>query len=134
MARILTESRWEDIVEYAHEFDYVDSPGSGYAFDCDAQGNLQSANPNYQVALDAVAKGEMTDKGVVKRERSYRHPAVIACDRCDQEVVLDSSWLNTCRCGSDYDGNGSLLAPRSQWGEETGESLADILGPGELDY
>jgi hypothetical protein len=34
---------------------------------------------------------------------------------------------NTCECGRDYNWGGQLLAPRSQWGEETGETAADIL-------
>lgn len=29
------------------------------------------------------------------------------------------------RCGRDYNSAGSLLAPREQWGEETGETAAD---------
>ena len=36
-------------------------------------------------------------------------------------------FTNTCDCGRDYNMSGELLAPRSQWGEETGESVADIL-------
>lgn len=48
---------------------------------------------------------------------------------CGRYVELYDAFLNTCDCGRDYDGAGNLLAPREQWGEETGESLADILGP-----
>lgn len=41
--------------------------------------------------------------------------------RCD-------GFTNTCgACGADYNGSGQQLAPRSQWGEETGESLEEIL-------
>ena len=37
-------------------------------------------------------------------------------------------FTNTCdRCGDDYNSAGQRLAPREQWGEETGESAADIL-------
>lgn len=50
------------------------------------------------------------------------------------EVKCCGAWMacdgftNTCdRCGRDYNSSGQELAPRSQWGEETGESLADIL-------
>jgi hypothetical protein len=32
------------------------------------------------------------------------------------------NFTNTCSCGADYNFSGSKLAPRSQWGEETGES------------
>jgi len=48
------------------------------------------------------------------------------CVRCGAHVTL-SGFTNTCECGADYNGAGELLAPRSQWGEETGESVADIL-------
>ena len=37
------------------------------------------------------------------------------------------SFTNTCECGRDYSFDGSLLAPRSQWGYETGETASDIL-------
>ena len=43
-------------------------------------------------------------------------------------VVQLGGFTNTCsKCGADYNWAGQRLAPRSQWGEETGESLADIL-------
>ncbi len=46
---------------------------------------------------------------------------VIKC-RCGKKLSLDSSWANECEeCGREYNGFGQLLAPRSQWGEETGE-------------
>jgi len=54
-------------------------------------------------------------------------PAILLC-YCGAEVVLDSGFTNTCvECERDYNWNGSLLAPREQWGEETGESVSDIL-------
>lgn len=45
--------------------------------------------------------------------------AVLRC-HCGRQVHL-WSFTNTCDCGSDYNMSGSLLAPREQWGEETGE-------------
>jgi hypothetical protein len=45
---------------------------------------------------------------------------VMRCD-CGQEVWLYSVWSNECDCGLCYNGSGQQLAPRSQWGEETGE-------------
>ena len=47
------------------------------------------------------------------------------CD-CGAEVEL-GGFTNTCECGADYNMSGQRLASRSQWGEETGESIADIL-------
>lgn len=55
----------------------------------------------------------------------------VVCD-CG-ETVACTGFTNTCeRCGRDYNWNGTLLAPRSHWGEETGETEADILGPQKL--
>jgi len=41
-------------------------------------------------------------------------------------IVECHSFTNTCDCGRDYNWAGRLRAPRSQWGEETGEHWADI--------
>ena len=59
------------------------------------------------------------------RRREGRCPAVGRCS-CGREVVL-GGFTNSCECGRDYNSAGQELAPRSQWGEETGESLSDIL-------
>lgn len=45
---------------------------------------------------------------------------------CGREVGL-LFFTNTCECGRDYNMSGQLLASREQWGEETGESVSDIL-------
>jgi hypothetical protein len=46
---------------------------------------------------------------------------------CSRKVVLSSGWANKCpnfeNCQSEYNGAGQRLAPRSQWGEETGEQF-----------
>ena len=54
---------------------------------------------------------------------SLLSPKVIEC-RCGCHIELWSSWANEClNCEAEYNGSGQLLAPRSQWGEETGESF-----------
>ena len=61
-----------------------------------------------------------------RAEDGYVEPAVLRCD-CGHNLQL-YAFTNTCeRCGRDYNSSGQGLAPRSQWGEETGESLGDIL-------
>jgi hypothetical protein len=41
---------------------------------------------------------------------------------CGRTLELYSSWSNECgKCGTEYNGFGQKLAPRSQWGYETGE-------------
>lgn len=48
--------------------------------------------------------------------------------KCCNQWMYCGGFTNTCeKCGKDYNWNGSLLASRSFWGEETGESLSDIL-------
>lgn len=43
---------------------------------------------------------------------------------CNAEVALSSGWANACpSCQTEYNGAGQRLAPRSQWGEETGEQF-----------
>jgi hypothetical protein len=51
---------------------------------------------------------------------------IIRCD-CKREVVCDHHFTNSCECGADYDSSGNRLAPREFWGEETGETYADIV-------
>ena len=52
-------------------------------------------------------------------------PTTVSC-HCGRTVHCPG-FTNTCDCGTDYNFAGVRLAPRSQWGEETGESAADIL-------
>jgi len=55
-----------------------------------------------------------------------REPKVIEC--CGEELPCPN-FTNTCpHCSADYNWAGQRLAPRSQWGEETGESVEEILG------
>lgn len=55
-----------------------------------------------------------------------RPPKTIQC-ACGSSVACNG-FTNTCSgCGADYNMSGQLLASRSQWGEETGESADDIL-------
>lgn len=58
---------------------------------------------------------------------------IVKCE-CGREVECEHSrFTNTCICGRDYNFNGELLADRSEWGTETGESYIDVLNP-EYDY
>ena len=51
---------------------------------------------------------------------------VIQCCGVDLECP---NFTNTCsNCGTDYNWTGQSLAPRSQWGEETGEHPSDCVG------
>jgi hypothetical protein len=109
-------------VSYTREFRFVDNEHAGFSFDCDENGVIEFKNEwgeaNYQKCLDGTY--EVEDLGIQAREWRHRVPGVILCD-CEHEVTL-GNFTNTCyECGADYNSRGNRLAPRSQWGEETGE-------------
>lgn len=58
----------------------------------------------------------------------------IVCNNCKAEVILLDPLTNTCSCGTDYNGFGQELAPRSQWGWDTGETVADIINYRDDDF
>lgn len=85
----------------------------------------------YTTYVPITGTGEMVTRKVSKGEivtyGKYVHtPAVGECNRCGRDVHL-SGFTNTCECGTDYNMSGQMLAHRSQWGEETGETVDDIL-------
>lgn len=50
--------------------------------------------------------------------------------RCDCGVVVDCVRdVNPCDCARDYNMSGQVLAPRHEWGEETGEHPSDLQFP-----
>lgn len=90
-------------------------------YERDEEGDL-----SYVPGTGHRVKVKLLDMGVVTHHHSYVQPAVGEC-ACDAHVEL-RGFTNTChKCGRDYNTSGQLLAPRSQWGEETGESVSDIL-------
>lgn len=125
---IISERHTETRVWYERYFKDNDCPGAGYSFECDESGNplplkWPEAERNWQGCI--TGEFNVTDKGIERKETSYNVPAVGRCE-CGREVSLDG-FTNTCECDRDYNSAGQLLAPRSQWGEETGEYLSDIL-------
>ena len=46
------------------------------------------------------------------------------CKACGGVVTITNGWANSCSdCDTEYNGAGEALAPRGQWGAETGESF-----------
>ncbi len=65
----------------------------------------------------------------LRREAVHTHRGevsrlVIRCECGDELLCLRNT--NTCSCGRDYNMSGQELAPRSQWGQETGEHPVDV--------
>ena len=131
MMRILKPRQLHEHREFRLVFERVGRGGSGYSFPCDQAGNVdqESLPPAARDHYGACVGGRNGTVyiGVVEHEHSWWEPALGECEVCGREVILDR-FTNTFECGADYNGSGQLLAPREQWGEETGESLADILG------
>jgi len=127
--QIIRHKEFRESISYALIFDLVDEPSHGYGFTCDKEGVVnieklcETARRNYQSCLD---KTHNVKKGRIdKSHHTWSTPTVGLCD-CGREIELDH-FTNTCDCGKDYNSAGQELASRSQWGEETGESVSDIL-------
>jgi hypothetical protein len=124
MATWIRKSERIRSVSYARYFENVDCPGSGYSFPCDEHGNV--ALPDNEAGRENLSKClggvyNVIDRGIETYSHSYTEPGVIKC-HCGRHVTLGSSWANECdNCHREYNQSGQLLAPRSQWGWETGE-------------
>lgn len=130
--QILTRRKRVTAILYRAHYHFANDPDRGFSFDCDKDGVVDTANlaPAGMASLAGCQAGAIDGAriiydGIVRVERSYTEPAIGRCS-CGEQVAL-SSFTNTCDCGADYNTAGQLLSPRSYWGEETGESLSDIL-------
>lgn len=128
---IISESEVIETVYYELFFGYVDGgPHDGFGFPATADGldlpaleRRPAALENYKLCLDGTH--QVKPGRLIELKHRYRQPAVGKCS-CGCEVTLDG-FTNTCdRCERDYNSGGQLLAPRSQWGEETGEAFCDL--------
>lgn len=127
MIEIVTRRRHETAVAFSRVFDWRHDPGAGFAFPCNEAGEIET--PLAPAAAENLARclsGEynVIDRGIERRTWSYTIAAVGRC-RCGRSLSLDA-FTNSCDCGREYNFAGQELAPRSQWGEETGETAGDI--------
>lgn len=124
MTKFIRKRELVEWIEYERAFHLVSDPGSGFSFPCDENGNIKDLQPAGAENLRKCLSGELpvVDGGMYVWHHHYYLPAVIRCD-CGRDVELVFGWLNECECGRGYNGFGQLLAPRSQWGEETGETF-----------
>lgn len=126
--KIIKQSEHVTEVEYSHLYRWRNDPGAGFSFSCDEDGKLHKMTKHARKNYKKCQNGEydVVYLGIQQWERSWINPSVGLCE-CGTEVILDS-FTNTCeRCGRDYNQSGTLLAPREQWGEETGEHWTDVV-------
>jgi len=121
---------WETV--YDIFFGYVGHERSwGFGFDCDRNGTVDTsklnpaAHANYLACLTGTVHGRKVIGGVIRSNEVRHITERIGKCPCGERITL-SHFTNTCSCGRDYNSSGTELAPRSQWGEETGETYADI--------
>lgn len=124
MTTFIRKSRRITETFHVLRFENPEVRGAGWAFMCDANGTLTEkltgeALDNYRMCISTL-RGE-----IVERTNNYVRPAIIRCN-CGCHVTLDR-FTNTCDCGADYNLSGQLLAPRSQWGSETGETATETM-------
>ena len=86
----------------------------------------QSQERNLNDLKKKAAEGTLVDKGIHGQNFSFQVPKIGLCE-CGTEVELTGFTCTCPGCGRDYNSSGNELASRAQWGEETGETAADIL-------
>lgn len=101
-------------MKYIHDAVFEDRNGERryYSKEYDHRHDAEMARVDIQ---DKVKPGECVTWNKV-------YP-VVTC-QCGEEVHC-VSFTNTCSCGADYNFAGQELAPREQWGEETGETWSE---------
>lgn len=134
MIEIIREMRQVTRVRYELRWDSISMYGGGYSFPCNEHGMLLAHNEFSDELMTRLAMDnykrmfnhpDFTFVGVIRLVDRWMEPRVGRCI-CGAEVVLND-FTNTCdECWRDYNVSGQLLAPRSQWGEETGEHPADV--------
>lgn len=127
---IIKESERIEATYYEKNYWRKDDRSSGYGFACDKHGkiNFRKLKAKPQACENYLYCEQHQDEFNIETRQyhhSYLQPAVGRC-QCGVEIEL-GGFTNTCDCGRDYNWAGQELADRSQWGEETGESLSDIL-------
>ena len=109
---------------YRHYFTLKEDAAYGSSFECDKDGKVLRQRSK-KLFEDTMVNSNYQYEGIKESYNTWVEPGIIKCS-CDRELIL-FGFTNTCDCGKDYNQSGQLLALRSQWGEETGESLGDIL-------
>jgi hypothetical protein len=122
------KATWAEETKHYLHFDSLEISGSGFCFDCDGEGHVDTSvfTP---ILLESWKVANDTSRFARRFQtitRRIKTPALWKCD-CGQAMECEG-FTNTCpKCGTDYNWGGQHLAPRSCWGEETGEYPSDII-------
>jgi len=123
---IIKERERVETEYFTHDFVRRDIKGSMFSFPCEQSGYLLNLNPaaieNYRMCVSG--EYDVIDCGIRPHTSSHTEPAIGICNKCGEKVELSDSFANPCdKCGTEYNAFGQELAPREQWGWETGEQF-----------
>jgi hypothetical protein len=100
-------------------WDWEDSPGSGYSFECDSKGDifLENLAPAGLDSLELCLNSQNLIGPEIRLEvRSWTDPGIGLC-HCGAEVKLDSDPSECLSCHRIYNMSGQELAPVQHWEE-----------------
>jgi hypothetical protein len=131
--RDLERRSFAERTEYSLDFENAEG-GGGFTFPCSEDGEVDMSELQEAAIanLNGCLSGEIPTKGpgqIVSSTYQYAIAGSGIC-ACGRKVWLYDTDCNQCECGVEYFSNGDPMAPREQWGEETGETLSDIMGLG----
>lgn len=123
----MVHSKFTVIEDYALSYEWRNSPGSGFSFPCDKDGNRYpnpGSDENYENCVNGTYDVEFL--GIADYSRPYTEPAYGQCE-CGRTVYLDRDFGHgiDCNCGRIYNMSGSELNPRSQWEERWEDDSAN---------
>ena len=98
----------------------VRDPAEEFRFERERTSSPHAAD----VPMEALADADVDPELAFLGNDPLSETRTIKCRSCGAKVELTSGWANSCdSCHVEYNGSGQMLAPREQWGEETGESF-----------
>ena len=105
--------------EFEYELFYERERGAGFGFPCSSEGEIfiKDLRPEGLKSLELCRASSWPTRIVKYKIRKVNDGM---CE-CGATVSLPN-FTNECSCGRLYNSWGQELAPREQWGEETGES------------
>lgn len=126
----------EVILEHEYELFFqskTGNRGAGYGFPCGPTGMIYASGYHGVISQEAKDNYKKAMSGVDAYPPRVNHfvwervvPRIGLCDVCGEEVILDDFTCPCPGCSADYNSQGQRLAPREQWGQDTGEDWRDI--------
>jgi hypothetical protein len=132
--KIISPRNRVQVKQYMLVFDVGEYGAGGWSFPCDEKGVVDTTQlaPIGLESYNQAITGKTSDgRDILKpyvenTSYSYIDHAVGECV-CGEHVTLDGFTCTCENCGADYNSSGQRLAPREQWGDDTGETLEEIL-------